>query len=190
MKATNRSFYETVAKQDFYANGWVNFSAEPVPVWEDALLACFLFVFLNSQSAANSHVLAFRIKSPQRRYPQKNKSCRRLCLRFNIKSYLRHHTVYCSACETASPCCPSSLPNSNLRTQPSWMRRHLSVTPVNSLCSPFQLCCHIPSSSWESDPATQREKSWPVGTDWHASEKGSSSSVGNGLCLAHTGGSL
>lgn len=190
MKATNRSLYETVAKQDFHASGWVNFSAEPVPIWEDALLACFLFVFLNSPSAANSHVLAFRIESTKEVPPKEWKLP-------PSPSYLGHPTVYCSVRDTASPCCPSSLPNSNLRTQPSWVRRHLYVTPVNSSCSPFQLCfhatyliCHILSSSWESDPATQREKSWPVGTIWHASEKGSSSSVGNGLCLAHTDGSL
>lgn len=189
MKATNRSFYETVAKQDFHASGWVNFSAEPVPVWEDAILACFLFSSTPRLLQTATCSLASRIKSPQRRYPQKDESCRRLRLRFNIKSYLRHHTVYCSARDTTSPSCPSSLPNSNLRTQPSWVRRHLYVTPVNSLCFPLQLCfhatyliCHISSS--------QREKSWAVGTVWHTSEKGSSSSVGNGLCLARTDGSL
>lgn len=73
--------------------------------------------------------LAFRIESPQRRYPQQNDSCNCLRLRFNSKSYLRHHAVYgsvCdSVCDTASPCCPSSLLNSNLRTRPSWVEASL-----------------------------------------------------------------
>lgn len=81
--------------------------------------------------------LAFRIESPQRRYPQQNDGCSCLRLRFNIKSYLRHHAVYGSVCDTASPCRPSSLLNSNLCTQPSWVERHLHVTPVDSLWSPI-----------------------------------------------------
>jgi hypothetical protein len=83
--------------------------------------------------AKELHPKEWRLQSPQS-----------LVWGLDIKSYLRHHTVYCSLWNTKfASHLLFPLPNSSLSICPQWVMRNLYVGPVNSACSPLHNCVFI-----------------------------------------------